>query len=634
MTALLQVPTAPHPNTTAADLWNPAACQALIDQLWRLRERLLRHESAQQAQIDRVDPAYRASARNLLHYLALRSTDLRPLQEQLAGLGISSLGQAESNVLANIDKVLGILHRLVGQDWTDHSADEPAGLHTGQRLLQTHAQAVLGAAPSQRSVRIMVTLPSEAATQPELVRQLVSSGLDIARINCAHDGPAEWKAMAANVRRAAKSLRRPVRVLMDLGGPKLRTGPLPAGTAVLKVRPQRDELGRVTAPALLGLRANGSTAAVPGVKQHVGVKADWLATLQLGDTIHLVDARDAERTLRVVALEETGVVVEADQTLYLVPRTRLTRHRQIRHAPANTRLTDIPSTESKLLLRMGDRLRVVSPAVEEGEPVVTFGSDNARLPTVACTLPEVFCQVQPGERIWFDDGRIGGRICAASPDGLEVEITQARETGERLASDKGINLPDSLLELPALTPKDLDDLATVVQLADMVGLSFVQQASDVEALHQRLDALGATDLGVVLKIETRRAFENLPELLLSAMAGPSCAVMIARGDLAVECGYERLAEIQEEILWATEAAHMPVIWATQVLETLAKTGLPSRAEITDAAMGERAECVMLNKGPHILDAMRTLDDILRRMQAHQTKKGALLRALAAWQEPA
>jgi len=118
--------------------------------------------------------------------------------------------------------------------------------------------------------------------------------------------------------------------------------------------------------------------------------------------------------------------------------------------------------------------------------------------------------------------------------------------------------------------------------------------------------------------------------MLAAMAAPAAGVMIARGDLAVECGYERMAEVQEEILWACEAAHMPVIWATQVLETLARTGVPSRAEITDAAMGGRAECVMLNKGPHILDAMRTLTDILRRMQQHQSKKRPLLRALKSW----
>jgi len=103
--------------------------------------------------------------------------------------------------------------------------------------------------------------------------------------------------------------------------------------------------------------------------------------------------------------------------------------------------------------------------------------------------------------------------------------------------------------------------------------------------------------------------------------------MIARGDLAVECGYERLAEVQEEILWFCEAAHIPVIWATQVLEKLAKEGFPSRAEITDAAMSHRAECVMLNKGPHIVAAVRVLDDILRRMQAHQSKKRSMMRQL-------
>jgi pyruvate kinase len=91
---------------------------------------------------------------------------------------------------------------------------------------------------------------------------------------------------------------------------------------------------------------------------------------------------------------------------------------------------------------------------------------------------------------------------------------------------------------------------------------------------------------------------------------------------------------EREIGEPAEAAHLPVVWATQVLESLAKTGRPSRAEITDAAMGERAECVMLNKGAHVLDAIRMLDDILRRMQAHQAKKRPLLRALRSFRSPA
>jgi pyruvate kinase len=252
------------------------------------------------------------------------------------------------------------------------------------------------------------------------------------------------------------------------------------------------------------------------------------------------------------------------------------------------------------------------------------------MPRIACTMPQVFAQVRAGERIWFDDGRIGGVVRKTTASTMEVEIVQARDGGETLLADKGINFPDSHLDLPALTEKDLQDLETVVQVADMVGLSFVQEAKDVQHLLAQLQELGGEHVGLVLKIETLKGFENLPGLMLAAMAAPAAGVMIARGDLAVECGYERMAEVQEEILWCSEAAHMPVIWATQVLETLAKSGLPSRAEISDAGMGVRAECVMLNKGPYITDAIRMLDDILRRMAGHQTKKTSLLRALRSW----
>jgi pyruvate kinase len=208
-----------------------------------------------------------------------------------------------------------------------------------------------------------------------------------------------------------------------------------------------------------------------------------------------------------------------------------------------------------------------------------------------------------------------------------IRITHTRAGGERLRSNKGINLPESKLRLAALTPQDLDTLPFIAEHADVVELSFANDASDVELLQQHLTRLGGRQPAIVLKIETRRGFENLPEMLLTAMRWPCCGVMIARGDLAVECGFERLAEVQEEILWVSEAAHIPVIWATQVLETLAKKGMPSRAEVTDAAMGQRAECVMLNKGPHILSAVRVLDDILRRMQTHKAKRRSLLREL-------
>jgi pyruvate kinase len=600
----------------------------LIEQLWSLRKSMQEQESVLAPWLAGVSPSYCASARNFAHYLALRHADRRPLQESLDRIGVSSLGRAESNVLANLDKVLGILLRLADEPMQPLCKDEPSSIQSSRGLLEEHTTALLGSAPSERSVRIMVTLPLEAASDFGLVRQLVDSGMDIARINCAHDGAAEWRAMSANVRRAAESAGRPVRILMDLGGPKLRTGSIAAAPAVLKLRPQRDDFGRVLATAQIGLRPAGATMPVVGASAHLGVKADWLTRLKAGDYLDFTDASGADRSLVVIHRDGDGVLAECARTAYLVTSSKLKRRRK-GVGRRSTHLYDLPSQEGTLHLGRGSHLRLTRGDIVESSAGEVERRQHV-LPSITCTLPEIFEQVSIGERIWFDDGRIGGVIRRIERDWLDVEITHARDNGEKLAGDKGINLPDSQLNLPALTKKDCDDLAVVVKLADLVGLSFVQRSSDVESLRSHLRELNAPDLGIMLKIETRRSFENLPELLFTVMGNKAAGVMIARGDLAVECGYERLAEVQEEILWAAEAAHMPVIWATQVLETLAKTGLPSRAEITDAAMGERAECVMLNKGPHIKEAMRTLNDILQRMQAHHDKKRPLLRALHAW----
>jgi pyruvate kinase len=236
-------------------------------------------------------------------------------------------------------------------------------------------------------------------------------------------------------------------------------------------------------------------------------------------------------------------------------------------------------------------------------------------------------QVRPKERVCFDDGKIDGVVRAADATQMTVEITRAKDGGAKLRSDKGINLPDSTLDLPCLTKQDHSDLVFARKNADLIGLSFVRQASDVEELVALLGKSRRIP-GVVLKIETPNAFTNLPEILMAALGPVPMGVMVARGDLAVEVGFARLAEVQEEILWLCEAAHLPVIWGTQVLETLAKKGMATRAEVTDAAMSVRAECVMLNKGPHIVEAVEFLDDVLVRMQGHQSKKRTLLRRLA------
>ena len=167
----------------------------------------------------------------------------------------------------------------------------------------------------------------------------------------------------------------------------------------------------------------------------------------------------------------------------------------------------------------------------------------------------------------------------------------------------------------------------MVNHVDLIGLSFVKEPDDVELLQKSVSKLTNREIGIILKIETRLAFENLSQLLLKGLKKPPVGVMVARGDLGVEVGFERMSEVQEQILWLCEAAHIPVIWATQVLEQMNKTGLPTRGEVTDAAMSSRAECVMLNKGPFVVETVRFLDNILVRMMDHNNKKTHMLRKL-------
>ncbi|HUO44378.1 MAG TPA: pyruvate kinase [Burkholderiales bacterium] len=584
--------------------------------------------------LQRVDPAHRASARNLLHYLGLRRHDIRHLQGRLADLGVSSIGRTESFVLASLNAVIRVLSLAASAAPDAAPAPPIASRSAGRMLLYANTENLLGAAREGRRTHIMVTLPAEAAADYELVKAMLLTGMNCARINCAHDDRPSWERMVKNLRWAQQETGLPCRIIMELGGPKLRTGSMAPGPQVAAWRPQRDALGRVVAPAIIRLCAEGTPA--PGndadADADLPVAAEWLHRLEPHDRIEFTDARGSSRAMTVTQRTATHCVTECRQTAYVTPGAELTLLRRSAAGsyaclPQRGCVGPLPPGEQSIRLRRGDTL-LLTAAATPGEPA--RHDEHGELLSAAhisCTLPQIFADVRAGQRIFLDDGKIAGLVRSADPDRLEIGIIQARDNGSKLLADKGINLPDSRLQLPALTEKDIADLAFVVGAADMVGLSFVREVEDIELLQSHLARLGGDKLGIVLKIETRAAFENLPQLLLAALRSPAVGVMIARGDLAVECGYERLAELQEEILWLCEAAHLPVIWATQVLEQLAKKGLPTRAEITDAAMSERAECVMLNKGPHIIEAIEVLDSILRRMQSHQKKKSALLRKL-------
>jgi pyruvate kinase len=607
---------------------------SLIEELTERHAEMVRHEAFFEDRMIAICNLHRESARNLAHYIALRRHDIRDLQEELTANGLSSLGRAEADVLGAVDVVLRVLHKLVGEQafaGVPKNTGEGSNLR-GWDLLERNTNALLGPPPKDRNVRIMVTMPSEAAHDFGLIRDLLLNGMDCMRINCAHDGPTEWAGMISNLERARLETGRECRVHMDLGGPKLCTGPLQPAPTVLKYRPRRDPYGRVVSPARIFLTPARSPQQ-PSAQANacVPVPGPWLAKLAPGDRITFKDARGASRSLLVTEIDGKNRWAQSKYTSYLIPGTLLEAVFAKRSPNAGKKLQarvgNLPQKPQSLVLRRGDMLMVVRSSVPGRAALYDRGGQLLSPAMIGVAQPDFLDHVSVGEKIKLDDGKIGGVIRAIDEEKITVEIVQARAKGSTLRAEKGINLPESELRVSPLTTDDIAALDFVATHADMLGYSFVRTESDIYDLQLRLQKLGAENVGIILKIETRQAFEQLPSLLLAAMRSARVGVMIARGDLAVECGYQRLAEVQEEILWICEAAHVPVIWATQVLESLAKEGVPSRSEITDAAAGVRAECVMLNKGPYIVRAVRALDDILKRMEGHQRKSRSTLRKL-------
>jgi pyruvate kinase len=594
----------------------------LLEQLEQIQVAAIESEKKYEKKISKINQQNQKSALNLIHYLALRNQDIRELQDTLGQLGISRLGRAESHVMASIVAVTNLLKKILKKKQVKDEKP-PVSFKKGRKILKANTSSLLGKKLKGSKVRIMVTLPAEAADDYKYIKKLVTSGMNSARINCAHDDTEVWKRMIDKLRKAKTQTGRNVRICMDLGGPKLRTGSMRPGPKVVHLQPERDLIGKVTSPSEVWLALQG-TEPEDEKDLIIPVSKEWLKNLNKDSVITFTDSRNKNCKLKIDIKRGTGWMAKCYDSAYVTTGTVLTIKNDNEVEERITEVGEMLPLEEKIILKVRDKLILHKESVP-GDPAEYDNEGNLIIPAhISCTLPEVFNDVKVGEPMILDDGKIEGEIKFVDSERIEVEITYAKEEGAKLKADKGINLPESKLSISGLTEKDKEDLKFVAQHADVVNVSFVNNAQDVFELLNELKKLTAEHLGIILKIETQSGFKNLPAILLAAMRHHPLGVMIARGDLAIECGWKELAQIQEEILWLCEAAHIPIVWATQVLETMAKKGRPSRAEITDAASAEQAECVMLNKGPHIFEVIKILDEILISMQDYHEKKAPML----------
>jgi len=572
-----------------------------------------------------VHPVYKKSAVNLIHYMALRSHFIADLQQELRYMGLPGLDNVESHVMRSLLALKTILNHLNGKAKYEHRKGT-ISIKNSRKILNANTRAVFGYKSKKRRTRIMVTIPNVAADNKMFVNQLVDAGMNSARINCAHDNPNIWAKMISNIREKSMSAHKQIKVMMDLGGPKLRTGAMSPGPQVIHVKPEKNTIGKITNPAKIWLAPPDCPPPKDQAHAFIPIEEEWLSLVKIGNQIKFTDSRGKKCVFDIQSKQGAGRWAICQSSAYITPGTKFTLYKHKKTGDKIFEIGELLPLEQNIALKSGDIL-FVHKDPRPGEPAA-FDEKGKLLKNahISCTLPEIFYDVKPGEPIMFDDGKVEGVIEEVSVEELKVRIIHAKEGGAKLKSDKGINLPISDLKISGLTAKDRQDMQFVAYNADVVNFSFVNTKEDVKELTDLLKELNS-QIGIILKIETRKGFNNLPEILLHAMQSYPIGVMIARGDLAVETGWKNIATVQEEILRICESAHIPDIWATQVLESLAKKGTPSRAEITDAASSQRAECVMLNKGPHILKTIKLLNRILRKMQGFQNKKENILSRL-------
>ncbi len=612
------------------------ALKRLLDDVACLRTEIIANS---RQRLEKYQAYYRSgvfnkSALNLAHYLSLRQFDLRHLQDRLAQAGLSSLGRSEASVLSTLDAVIDVLKRATDAEYLpgDKNPSE-SGFNRGLQLLDQHSIELFGPFHENSKVHVMVTLATEAAWDYGLILALLEKGMTCARINCAHDDPALWHGMIKNIRRAETETGKICRILMDLAGHKIRTGAITPGPPVHHIKVKKDVYGTVVMPGQLILTANADKWPENGGGDLFSVSIPEVLHKRLGcgTCLGFVDTRGKQRLLQVERpLSNTEWLVSCNKNSYLASGCELVPLEQGK-VDAETadkfHLGAFVGEPLEIRLFKNDLLLLTENDIAGAPAEYDKNGALAKPAQIGCTLSAFSTKLKIGQPVWIDDGKLGAVVENILQAGTLLRVVQARSNGVRIQSDKGINFPDTDLGLSPLSEKDLTDLDFACTHADLIGFSFVETLADMDYLMAELAKRNATELPIIAKIETNTALKNLPDIILGTIGRHSLGIMIARGDLAVELGSARLAEVQEELLWLCEAAHVPVIWATQVLESIAKKGVRSRPEFTDAAMAVRAECVMLNKGPYILDAIEALVNVMIRMKEHQRKKFSRLRAL-------
>ena len=572
---------------------------------------------------------------NLNQYMLLRKKDHTQLQEKLFNLSLSSLGRSYAHVAASVDTLYDqLISSLGGEQISEELMAEFHHLSIADAItIASHnSKALFGGKVSSKlsrqSTAVMVTLPSHAAENSgALIRQLASAGINVFRLNTAHDDNQAWKEMA-NVIRNINSGREStdkIKIFVDLAGPKIRTGVIQAVEHPIKIGRNNQESEILIHCGLGETRGEYTDPfTLEKIPAQFIVDKKFFKKIMKRDTLHIEDINHGKVTIKIHEVNEGTARGFIHKKILINKKTKLSVNKH------ESKLLNLQIQKDPIRLFVNDLLIITEQEIEGRSALFDEDKKGLSPAIIGCSLKGILISIKIGEKVFIDDGKIGLEVVENNSESLTCKVFISKAGGTLLKEEKGINFPNTYIKIPALTPNDKINALSALDFADSLSLSFCQSGEDVRDLQQLLQENNRLDIGIITKIETQQAVSNMPEILTQLLEWEKCGVMIARGDLAIEVGFENLAYIQEALLDICDAAHIPVIWATQVLENMMKNHLPSRAEVTDAAMSGRAECVMLNKGAFAIDTIDILKRILHDMHSISKKNRQLLKKETLW----
>ncbi|TMD36913.1 MAG: pyruvate kinase [Chloroflexi bacterium] len=505
-----------------------------------------------------------------------------------------------------------------------------------------------------RRTRIVCTI-GPSSSSPHVLRAMVAAGMDVARLNFSHGDAQTHREAAANVREAAEAAERPIALLGDLQGPKIRTGSLDSSFKRL-VRGRR--VGLVAAPPSASPTPPHEWGGQDIPVSHV----ELIQALRPGDRVLLDDGR--------IELSVRGV--EDGRAEASVVRGGLLGERKGVSVPGRAlpmpALTEKDLADLKLAVELGvdyialsfvrrpedllacqqhlsglncsvpviakleklEAIRNLSAILEVADAVMVARGDlgvELKLGDLPAVQKDVIDRAnRAGVPVITATEMLESMVTSNRPSRAEASVVRGGLLGER----KGVSVPGRALPMPALTEKDLADLKLAVELGvDYIALSFVRRPEDLLACQQHLSGLNCS-VPVIAKLEKLEAIRNL-----SAILEVADAVMVARGDLGVELKLGDLPAVQKDVIDRANRAGVPVITATEMLESMVTSNRPTRAEASDVAnaIWDGTDAVMLSQetsvGAHPVEAVRAMARICLAAQKHP----AYERARQIWREP-